>query len=52
MYPTIHDSSKNKLAVLNNITNNALKRRVNSFYEFDFTCFEEELKSEYINLIT
>ena len=48
MYPTIHDASKNQLAVLNNITDNTLIRRINSFYEFDFKCFEEELKTEYI----
>ena len=47
-YPKIFDSNNIELATLNNITSNSLKRRVNSFYEFNFQCYEEEFKSEYI----
>ena len=47
-YPKIFDSNNIELATLNNITSNSLKRRVNSFYEFNFQCYEEEFKTEYI----
>ena len=48
MYPKIYDSSDNLLAILDNITSNKLIKRINNKYIFDFTCFEKEYKSEYI----
>ena len=49
-YPEIYNASGDRLAILNNITSNKLMRKVNSYYEFDFSCFEEEFKTEYITL--
>lgn len=49
-YPEIYNSSDVKLAVLNNITDNKLRRKINSYYEFEFKCFEERLKTEYISM--
>lgn len=48
MYPIIKNSSGQTLAVMNNITSNSLKEKINLGYTFDFRCFEEHLKSEYI----
>lgn len=47
-YPEIYNSAGIRLAVLNNITSNSLTRRVNNKYLFEFKCFEEVFKTEYI----
>jgi len=47
-YAKIVDSNLNTLAVLNNMISNSLKRRVNGLFTFDFSCYEENLKTEYI----
>ncbi len=48
MYPIIKNASGEILAIMNNITTNTLKHKINSNYTFDFKCFMEEHKSNYI----
>lgn len=48
MYPVIKNASGDVLAVLNNITSNSLKRKVNADFTFDFKCHYEEFKTQYI----
>ena len=47
-YPQIVNSSLALQANLNNITWNSYKRRINGKFLFDFKCYEEALKTEYI----
>lgn len=48
MYPVIKDASGKPLCILNNITSNSLKRKMNADYTFEFKCFKEDFKSEHI----
>ncbi|MDB4302083.1 phage tail protein [bacterium] len=47
MYPKITNVAGAQ-AVLNNITKNKMTRRLNGKFLFDFTCYEQEYKTEYI----
>jgi hypothetical protein len=47
-YPQIVNSSLALQANLNNITWNSYKRRINGKFLFNFKCYEEALKTEYI----
>lgn len=47
MYPEVY-SSGNLKAILNNINTNKLTKRVNNKYLFEFQCYQESLKTEYL----
>lgn len=47
-YPEIYDGSGNKLAILDNITQDEIFRRINNRYTYNFIAHEKPLKSEYI----
>jgi hypothetical protein len=49
-YPEIFNNLGDRLAILNNITSNKLKRRINGKFIFDFKCYEQRFKTEYLTL--